>query len=530
MLRILRENSPTWLVYAIFGGLVFVFAVNFGPGSGSCQRGQMAGVDYAAVVNGDVIRRQEFASILAAQVEYLRRSGAYGGQLDPEMLERLGLRRQVIDQLVETKLLEQEAARYGLSVTDADLLKHLQTRYGVSEVGFADYEAWVNRTFQTSVHRFEEQVRGTILAEKVARLVRDTVSISDDELRDAYVREHNRSKVLVVKLDPRDEQSAEPSAAAIDKVLAEDNASVLAHYNDQVFKYRTPLQVRARQIMKKLPADATEADIAKARGALVDLKGQIEAGADFAALAQAHSEDDATKAKGGDMGLIKREHLAKPLADAIFALKTNDFTGEPVKTPQGLHLVQATEITPPERIEFAEVQRDVAKELLASRAQESGALRKAETLLGELRSGKAFESLTMSQSEEQDASKAAEDKGETFKAALPVRAESPWILANDSAIAGIGQNPELHAEIFALTAEAPYISKPYKVGRYVYIVKLAERETADMSKFDGEKESLRDQALLEKRDKVFRAWTEHLRKRASVELNPELFGQQGGAS
>ena len=78
---------------------------------------------------------------------------------------------------------------------------------------------------------------------------------------------------------------AMPSAAAIDEVLADERAAVETKYNNEVLAYRTKPKVQARHILKALPADASDADVAKARGVLLDLKSQIEGGADFGGLA-----------------------------------------------------------------------------------------------------------------------------------------------------------------------------------------------------------------------------------------------------
>ena len=193
MLRIMREQSQSVIIYLMFGILVFVFAVSFGPGSGSC--GSPA-TDYAAQVNGDLIRRQEFAILLQQRIASLRSSGAYGGSpLSTEMIEALGIRRQVIDQLIETKLLTQEAERRGLTVSDDDLFEFLNLRYAVGDVDVETYRNWVNRNWRLSVARFESFMRGTIMADKMARILRENVSIGKVELKEKFMREHDRATV-----------------------------------------------------------------------------------------------------------------------------------------------------------------------------------------------------------------------------------------------------------------------------------------------------------------------------------------------
>src|SRR5262245_29747090 len=51
----------------------------------------------------------------------------YQGRLDPEMLERMGLREQTLQELVETKLVALEAHRLGLVVDDETLAREIAT-------------------------------------------------------------------------------------------------------------------------------------------------------------------------------------------------------------------------------------------------------------------------------------------------------------------------------------------------------------------------------------------------------------------
>ncbi|GAF79389.1 unnamed protein product, partial [marine sediment metagenome] len=309
MLKAMRESSQSFIIYILFGMLVFVFAVSFGPGSGSCGK---TNVDYAAIVDGDIIRPQEFGTTYRSQLDYMRRLGAFGGGLDNEALQK-EIRQQVIDQLIETRLLSHEAKVIGLTVSDQELLEHLKLRYRIDQVDYDDYQAWVTRTFGTTVIKFEARVRGQIVADTLRRVIRDTVSVSDDELKDTYVREHDRAMVTFVRFLPQKMTAEPPTDETIDTMLAEDEAAVQKAYDEDPFRYRTHKVVEARHILKKLSHNSTDAEVAKARGALLEIKSQLDGGADFAALAKTESEDEATKQKGGELGPLARGDLPAAL-------------------------------------------------------------------------------------------------------------------------------------------------------------------------------------------------------------------------
>lgn len=71
-----------------------------------------------------------------------------------------------------------------------------------------------------------------------------------------------------------------------------------------------------------------------------DLKAQLDGGADFASLAQQHS-DCPSKAKGGDLGPFGRGQMVKPFEDAAFTMPVGQTSGI-IETPFGYHLIRRT--------------------------------------------------------------------------------------------------------------------------------------------------------------------------------------------
>ncbi len=84
----------------------------------------------------------------------------------------------------------------------------------------------------------------------------------------------------------------------------------------------------------------TEAEAtAKAEGIVAELRG----GADFAELAKKHSDDSASRDKGGDLGFFTREtSIPEALKDAIFQLKEGEIS-DPVKDGRRFYVLTVTE-------------------------------------------------------------------------------------------------------------------------------------------------------------------------------------------
>ena len=105
-----------------------------------------------------------------------------------------------------------------------------------------------------------------------------------------------------------------------------------------------------QRVIENVP---TAAEHVHARHILVDtsaeaerILAQIQAGADFATLAKAYSQDSSTRESGGDLGFFPQGILVAPeVEDAAFALQPGQFSGV-VTSPLGFHIVQVVERDP----------------------------------------------------------------------------------------------------------------------------------------------------------------------------------------
>jgi peptidyl-prolyl cis-trans isomerase C len=78
----------------------------------------------------------------------------------------------------------------------------------------------------------------------------------------------------------------------------------------------------------------------EAQQQITGLKSELDGGADFAALARAHS-DCPSGSSGGDLGSFGRGQMVGPFENAAFALQVGQ-TSDVVETDFGYHLIQRT--------------------------------------------------------------------------------------------------------------------------------------------------------------------------------------------
>jgi parvulin-like peptidyl-prolyl isomerase len=91
-----------------------------------------------------------------------------------------------------------------------------------------------------------------------------------------------------------------------------------------------------------------------------ELRARILAGEDFAALAQAYSDDTGSGANGGDLGWFGRGRMVAPFEEAAFSLPVGEVS-EPVKTDFGYHLIEVLERDDARAKDEAQLQQEQAE-------------------------------------------------------------------------------------------------------------------------------------------------------------------------
>ncbi|HHW39292.1 MAG TPA: peptidylprolyl isomerase PrsA [Bacillales bacterium] len=98
-----------------------------------------------------------------------------------------------------------------------------------------------------------------------------------------------------------------------------------------------------------------------------DVLQKVNAGEDFAKLAEEYSEDPGSAANGGDLGYFGEGAMTKPFEDAAYALKVGEIS-DLVKSTFGYHIIKLTdkkEVKP-----FDEMKDEIRKQLIQEKAQE----------------------------------------------------------------------------------------------------------------------------------------------------------------
>src|SRR6185436_3682883 len=122
MLKLMRDSFQQlkWILVAIVAIFILFIFVDWGAGGSS---GASATAGYAARVNGETISYRDYNRAVYFMEENYKRM--YGGQFTPEMAQQMGLQRQVMNSLIDERLLLQQAKRIHLSATPEEVRKRI---------------------------------------------------------------------------------------------------------------------------------------------------------------------------------------------------------------------------------------------------------------------------------------------------------------------------------------------------------------------------------------------------------------------
>lgn len=138
---------------------------------------------------------------------------------------------------------------------------------------------------------------------------------------------------------------------------------IQAAYEANKSKLIAPRQYHVAQIFIASPQSASVQADADALRKANDLRQQlVKYHADFAALAKARSNDTASAANGGDLGWVREDGMIAPIRNALVGLPDGGVS-EPVRSPQGWHLLKLLATRPAAPVSLAEARETLVRAL-----------------------------------------------------------------------------------------------------------------------------------------------------------------------
>jgi peptidyl-prolyl cis-trans isomerase D len=528
MLDVLRRRKRSWIIIFLLGLIIVVFIAFYGGNKlhdGSSQD--------IAEVNGEVITQREFALQYQKALERYRE--LLKGSLTPELEKNLNIRGTLLEELIQKKLVLQEARQLGLAANDDDLMTAIAQVPEFQVNGRFNKERYLQllRANRITPGQFEEEQREQLTIQRLYSMLLDAVRVTEAEVRDRYRFEQGKINLYFIRL-PIQNYLAEVKLTEDEikkfyernkdflkeplKVQVEylsypfERFSASAHITDKEVeeyyqanrdsKFHKPKEIKARQILIRLSpgADAKQKSDAQARANRI--LTEARAGKDFAGLAKQESEDS-TAAKGGELGWVTQAQLPPPLDKTAFSLAKGEISNV-IESPTGFHIVKVEDI----RDEKTQSLKEATPEMTRALKAEKGKLEAAK--LADRDREKALSG--------NDFAKLAKESGATVNVTRP--------FTNGEVLPEVGQAPEFYKT--ALSMNPKEISPVIEGPNAYYVLRIKQRSEPTVPPFDAVKSNIEKSLKESKAHELLQQKGKSLLEQLNKEKDINKLAQQNG--
>ena len=360
--------------------------------------------DVVATVNGKDISGLDYQRRYQNQMMAYQQQ--YGGSINEQLLRQLGIDQQILQQMVDEQAALAEAERQGIRVSDDELAQQIFSIPALQEngrfIGEQRYEQLLaSQNPPMTKGDFEENLRRSMMVDKLRSALTDWIAVSDADVEREYRNRNEKVKLQVVALtadkfrdkvtvndadissyysahqaEYRKGEQRKIKYVLVDRDQMKTHITVSPqdvenYYNANVQQFQTPEQVRASHILLKTEGK----DEATVRKQAEDILKQAKApGADFAALAKKYSEDDGSKANGGDLDYFPKGRMVPEFEQAAFSMQPGQIS-DLVKSQFGFHIIKVVDKKPAATKTLDEVRSQIQDMLIAQRLDQQLAQR-----------------------------------------------------------------------------------------------------------------------------------------------------------
>lgn len=340
--------------------------------------------DYAAKANGQQISHAQLEQ--AVQNERNRQHEAMGEEFYQLEANEGDLRQQVLSQLIDKMLLDQYADKLGLAISD-DQIK--QAIFAIP--AFRTENKFDNAKFRSlidnmglSPDQYAALMRKQLLTQQLIQGIGGT----------GFLLPAETDRLLAVSLQTREARLATFDIAALTAKQTARDDEIQANYNAHKNQYLSPeafkvsyIPMDAEAMQVKTTVDEQEIQVwydqhhdqftvpGSKRYSLIQSKSendandwlkQLQQGADFAALAKAHSTDVVSAKNGGDLGWMSDNDTLNELKQANLSQK-GQLSGM-IKSSVGFLIVRLNDMQPAQARPLSAVHDEIAAKVKQEKA------------------------------------------------------------------------------------------------------------------------------------------------------------------
>lgn len=332
-----------------------------------------------ATINGEAIFLSEFQDNWQALLDQQQRfstapvSAAWKSES----------KKALLDQMIEEKLLVQEAKRRNIVVPKRQLeegVLQIKNRFKNLPPGVKPTKEEFERALTAAeTAEFQKELKEQDLTEsEFESRINDQLMVmrlTEEEIRGKIpspVKENNAEEGETRELTPEYEKATRALFETIQKTLSEKNFK--PDPENEIDQMAELLRSRLGEAVKAshiLIRSSRKDDPQKRQAALSKiqaLKKKIDAGADFEELARKNSEDSSAKA-GGDLGYFSKGQMVPEFEKAAFSLPVGGVSA-PVETQFGYHLIKVDEKRAARKLRYEDIKMDLASYVYQKKMRE----------------------------------------------------------------------------------------------------------------------------------------------------------------
>jgi len=236
-----------------------------------------------AIVNDEIITFSEFNNIYKPFITQINK------EIKPE--EEIDIKKKILERMIEQRLILQEAKNKNIEVSKSEIdgaYENVKNNLG-GEDRLNEYLTNEGLT----IEEFKKKIKEDLMVQKlINEMIRKNIEVSFSDVQ--------------------------------------------KFYEENIDKFKEPEEVKIRHIVIKV-SDPKEEE--KSKEKIETILKQIKEGGDFSELAKIYSDDESTKANGGDVGWLKKGDLREDLAKIVFSLKEGEVS-DVIKTSNEFRLIK----------------------------------------------------------------------------------------------------------------------------------------------------------------------------------------------
>jgi peptidyl-prolyl cis-trans isomerase D len=295
-------------------------------------------------VNGEDLSHNTFDEMYRQRLQSLSKDDH-----EPTEAEMDQARNDIWNNMTTIALMEQEARKHGISVTDRDVAlymrqsppKDIRDSKELSTNGqfdLAKYQSWLQQLAGSSDPRaqaiitdFENQIRQQLMITRVQEFVLSQVKVTENDAKQDYIDKNDKVKVKYIFIPGGDFDST---------ITSVPESEIKARYDKDKEQLKQPEMAVLNYV--QFPKTASQADAAEAKKAIDDIYAQLQGGADFAALATERSQDPGSAKNGGDLGWFGEGRMVAEFWNATKSLQKIGDISAPFQSQFGWHIIKLT--------------------------------------------------------------------------------------------------------------------------------------------------------------------------------------------